>query len=127
MIIISVSINLSWLEPADDGGSAVTGYKVEYSEDSGDTGQTLVTDTATTETEYSHGGLEPSTTLHYRASATVSATTLPAPKGEPAVVQDTDKFSRLQHDSEVFILVKNAGQSVQSVGSPLNITTTKRA
>ena len=31
MIVTSVSINLSWLEPDDDGGSAVTGYKVEYS------------------------------------------------------------------------------------------------
>ena len=52
MIVTSGSIILSWSEPADDGGSPVTGYRIEYSEDSGDTWQTLVEDTGTTETEY---------------------------------------------------------------------------
>ena len=63
------SIGLSWTAPADDGGSAVTGYLIEYSEDSGDTWQTLVADTGTTATEHVLSSAQPETTLHYRVSA----------------------------------------------------------
>ena len=120
-------IVLSWSEPADDGGSPVTGYRIEYSEDSGDTWQTLVEDTATTETEFTHGGLEPETTLHYRVSAinehgagppsgVFSATTLSAPEiALPQVSEDPNVFLRsdnvfLQLDQET-ILVSNTGQT----------------
>ncbi len=117
----SGSIVLSWSEPADDGGSPVTGYRIEYSEDSGDTWQTLVEDTATTDTEYTHGGLEPETTLHYRVYAinehgagppsdAVSATTLPAPKTKQAVVPKADVFLP-QVQVTPIVLVKNTGQT----------------
>ena len=133
MIVTSGSIILSWSEPADDGGSPVTGYRIEYSEDSGDTWQTLVEDTATTETEYTHGGLEPETTLHYRVSAinehgagspsdAVSATTLPAPEiALPQVSKDSNVFLEFNIDTSTVILtdqdmpvvlVKNTGQAV---------------
>ena len=116
MIVTSASIILSWSAPADDGGSAVTGYRIEYSEDSGDTWQTLVEDTGTTETEYTHGGLEPETTLHYRVSAinehgagppsdAVSATTLPAPViALPQVSKDSNVFLEFNIDTSTVIL-----------------------
>ena len=63
------SVGLSWTAPADDGGSAVTGYMIEYSEDSGETWQTLVADTGTTATDHVLSSAEPETTLHYRVSA----------------------------------------------------------
>ena len=100
-IATSFSIVLSWSAPADDGGSAVTGYELEYSADAGDTWQTLVEDTATTETEYTHSELEPETTRHYRvsainehgaglSSAAVAFTTLAAPPGlTPATLEST--------------------------------------
>ena len=62
-------INLSWTAPSMDGGSAITGYRIESSAD-GSTGWTdVVADTGTTTTSYSHTGLHANTTLYYRVSA----------------------------------------------------------
>ena len=62
-------IDLSWTAPTDDGGSAITGYRIESSAD-GSAGWTdLVADTGSDATTYSHTGLMPNTTFHYRVSA----------------------------------------------------------
>ena len=61
-------INLSWTA-AYDGGSAITGYKIERSADNGATWSTIVSNTASTSTTYSDTGLLPSTTYTYRVSA----------------------------------------------------------
>ena len=60
-------INLRWAVPADNGGAAITGYRVEVSEDAGSTWMDLVANT--TATTYSHTGLPPETTRHYRVRA----------------------------------------------------------
>ena len=62
-------IDLSWRPPASDGGAAVTGYRIEVSDDGGATWQDLVTNTRTTATTHAHTGLAPATTRHYRVSA----------------------------------------------------------
>ena len=62
-------IDLSWRTPAYDGGAAVTGYRIEVSDDAGATWQDLVANTRTTTTTHSHTGLVPATTRHYRVSA----------------------------------------------------------
>ena len=62
-------IDLSWQAPSDDGGAQVTGYRVQVSENGGATWQDLVPNTRSTRTTYSHTGLEPATTRHYRVSA----------------------------------------------------------
>ena len=62
-------IDLSWQAPTDDGGAQVTGYRVEVSDDGGATWDNLVTNTRSTRTTYSHTGLAPATTRHYRVSA----------------------------------------------------------
>ena len=62
-------IDLSWRPPASDGGAQVTGYRIEVSDDGGATWQDLVANTRTTTTTYSHTGLDPATTRHYRVSA----------------------------------------------------------
>ena len=62
-------INLDWREPEDDGGAAITGYRIEVSWDAGMIWTDLESDTGTTDTTYSHTGLEPATTGHYRVSA----------------------------------------------------------
>ena len=59
-------IVLSWAPPGDDGGAAVSGYRLEWSAD-GDTWQVLEEDTAAT--GYRHSGLEPGTDHHYRVAA----------------------------------------------------------
>ena len=63
------TINLSWTAPVDNGGSVITGYKIEISTDSGATWNDQVADTASTTTTYEHTGLAASTTRHYRVSA----------------------------------------------------------
>ena len=62
-------IDLSWQAPATDGGADVTGYKIEVSENGGSTWQNLVPNTRSTRTTYSHTGLAPASTRHYRVSA----------------------------------------------------------
>ena len=62
-------IDLSWQRPSSDGGAAVTGYRVEVSANGGASWQTLVANTRRTSTTYSHTGLAPATTRHYRVSA----------------------------------------------------------
>src|SRR5579875_783710 len=84
----SSQIDLSWNTPSSDGGSAITGYMVERSSDSGSTWSAISQDTGSTATNYSDSGLQPGITFEYRVSAinpagtsqpsnTASATTAP--------------------------------------------------
>ena len=63
------TINLSWTAPADDGGSAITGYKIEVSSNGGTSWTDHVADTGNANTTYAHTGLSAGTTRHYRVSA----------------------------------------------------------
>ena len=65
----TTTINLSWTAPVDNGGSVITGYKIEVSTDSGSTWTDQVANTASTTTTYEHTGLAASTALRYRVSA----------------------------------------------------------
>src|SRR2546428_13131038 len=66
--ISTSQINLSWTAPANNGGSAITGYKIERSTD-GVTFTTIVVNSASTSTTYSDTGLAASTAYTYRVSA----------------------------------------------------------
>ena len=102
-------IGLAWLAPADNGGSAITGYKIEVSPN-GTTWTDLVANTGGTGTTYSHSGLSDGTTRHYRVSAinangtgpasgtasatTTAATTVPgAPTGLSATASGTARIN----------------------------------
>ena len=65
----SSAIDLTWRSPASDGGAQVTGYRIEASDNGGGTWQNLVANTRSSATTYSHTGLAPATTRHYRISA----------------------------------------------------------
>ena len=65
----TAGIDLDWTAPGFDGGSPITGYRIEVSENAGTNWTDLVANTGSTETEYSHTGLDPASTRHYRVSA----------------------------------------------------------
>ena len=62
-------IDLSWTAPVVNGGSDITGYKIEISSDGGNAWTTHLADTTDANTTYAHTGLAASTTRHYRVSA----------------------------------------------------------
>ena len=64
-------IDLSWTAPSDDGGASITGYKIEVSTN-GSSWSDLEANTGSSSTSYSHTGLDPGSTRHYRVSATNS-------------------------------------------------------
>ena len=70
-------IDMSWMVPEDDGGAAITGYRIEVSGDGADWGE-LKADTRSKRTSYSHAGLTAGTTRHYRVTAINSVGTGPA-------------------------------------------------
>ena len=77
-----LGIDLSWTEPADDGGADITGYRIEQSPNGTTNWQDVIADTGTGATTYRDTGtgttgLAPETTRHYRVSAINSAGTGP--------------------------------------------------
>jgi titin len=62
-------VNLSWGTPSNNGGSAITGYKIESKKGSGGSFETLVANSQSTATSFSHTGLTTGTTYYYRVSA----------------------------------------------------------
>ena len=93
-------IKLSWTAPSNNGGDAITGYKVEVSANGTSGWSNVVADTASTDTTYSHTGLSAGNTRHYRVSAINSAGTSDASN----VVGATTAAAN--------VLVSNTGQNV---------------
>ena len=79
----NTQINLSWTAPGDDGGSPITGYKIEVSPDGNAHWTELVANTGNTTTTYAHIGLAAGTPRHYRVSAINSAGA-----GDPSNIDD---------------------------------------
>jgi titin len=65
--VSATQVNLSWSTPTN-GGSAITWYKIEVKKGTGSF-ETLVANTASTTTAYSHTGLMAGTVYYYRVSA----------------------------------------------------------
>ena len=97
-------IDLSWMAPADNGGAAITGYRIEVSADDGTSWSDLVANTGAT--TYSHTGLAAGNTRHYRVSAINSSGTGPVSDEAGATTSS--------------VLVSNAGRQVHSSGATVD-------
>ena len=64
----ATSVSLSWVPPSNDGGSAITGYKIEYANNTS-AYVVLVANTGNTQTGYIHNGLVTGTSYSYRVTA----------------------------------------------------------
>ena len=62
-------INLKWDAPNSNGGSAITGYKIEVSNNGRTNWTTQVANTGSSNRTYSHTGLSAGDIRHYRVSA----------------------------------------------------------
>ena len=62
-------LQLDWLRPEREGGTAITGYRIQVSTDRGGTWQTVLDNTASLKLSYRQDGLEPGTLYRYRVAA----------------------------------------------------------
>ena len=60
---------MTWTAPADDGGAAITGYRIEQSTNGGTTWTTAIANTATTATQATITGLTNGIPVEFRVSA----------------------------------------------------------
>jgi hypothetical protein len=72
--VSQTQVNLSWNAPSDNGGSAITGYKIEEKVGTGSF-TVIVANTGNTNTSYSRTGLTAGLTYTYKVSAINSAGT----------------------------------------------------
>ena len=63
-----IKINLSWQAPDDDGGTPITGYKIQFSSPDASNFRDLRTTSGST-TTYQHRGLTADTEYHYQVAA----------------------------------------------------------
>ena len=79
---------MSWRSPSSDGGSRITDYRVEVSEDG--SGGWSVLEADTSRTSHTHRGLSSGSTRHYRVSAINSAGTGPPSNTAHATTDSVD-------------------------------------
>ena len=114
------SIALSWSPPLNDGGAAITGYRIEVSQD-GSNWRNYVAYTGDTSTNDGHNALTPGSTYFYRvsainaigagpasniATATTAGTALTSPCATDGAVEDPADNTGLVADCETLLVAK---------------------
>lgn len=86
----STQIDLSWTVPASNGGSPITGYKIERESPAGGGFMSLVANTGSTSTSYSDTGVEAGVQYNYRVYA-INAVGISSPsnKAGPTIERST--------------------------------------
>ena len=111
-----IQIDLSWTAPADDGGEAITGYRIEVSTDRL-LWSDLVSNSRATRTSHSHTGLAAGSTWYYRVSAINSAGT-----GSPSNVAEASTDAMAVPDLEVDVPTVDTSAPAAGVRFTLSAT-----
>ena len=104
-------IDLSWTAPTDDGGSAITGYRIESSDDGVTGWADLVPDTGSADTTYSNTGILHNTTRHYRVSAINGEGTSEPSDAADATTDDYPKVT-VQFGADSYTVAEGETRSV---------------
>ena len=111
-------IDLSWNAPTSDGGTAITGYRIEVSTNGSSWGD-QVTNTGSTSTRYSHTDLMAGSTRHYRVFAHNSVGTSAASNVDNAT---TDAATA----PDLVVDPPTVSDSAPDVGASFTLSTTVR-
>ena len=87
-VVSDTEIDLSWTAPVSNGGSEITGYQVQVSEDGGTTFTDLPTTSDAATLTYEHTGLSAGTERHYQVAAINSIGTGAYSSPVPATTHD---------------------------------------
>ena len=118
-------IDLAWNAPSSDGNSAITGYRIEVSTNSGSSWSDLVADTGSSSRTYSHMGLSAGTTRHYRVSAINAVGTgnpsgvANATTGVTAVTFGASSYTATEGGSSATVVVRLSPAPATTVTIPL--------
>ena len=104
-------IDLSWTAPTDDGGSAITGYRIESSDDGVTGWADLAPDTGSADTTYSNTGILHNTTRHYRVSAINGEGTSEPSDAADATTDDYPKVT-VQFGADSYTVAEGETRSV---------------
>ncbi len=126
-------IFLSWTTPSNNGGSSITGYKIERASPPNAEFSTLVANTGTTATTYTDSGLTANNTYGYRLSAinsegsgivsNIASATLTSSSGPPSsqvLMNDTILSYGATTNSANSLQTEYASASSVLVGKPID-------
>ena len=124
----TTQIDLSWGAPASDGGSAITGYKIEVSSNGGSSWTDQVANTNSTTTTYAHTGLAAGTTRHYRVSAIntngtgTASNVANATTGQTTVTFGASSYTAAEGGATATVAVQLSAAASATVTIPLTKT-----
>ena len=124
----TTAINLSWSAPASNGGSAITGYKIEVSSNGTSSWTNLVANTSNTTTTYAHTGLTAGATRHYRVSAInangagTASNVANATTGQTTVTFGASSYTAAEGGATATVAVQLSAAASATVTIPLTKT-----
>ena len=124
-------IDLSWTAPAETGGAAIAGYRIEWSADGDSDWTELMADTRSDGTAHTDSGLTPGTTRYYRVLAMNSVGTSPpsnvvgaTTRQPPAEVTIVAGDSPVMEGADVTFTLRRTGAATEPLTVSVEVTET---